>query len=364
MVSVYIHIPFCNSICTYCDFCKLKYDKKWINDYLDSLKEEVINNYKGEDIKTLYIGGGTPSILSIDELNKLFEIVNLFKLEKLEEFTFECNIESITNEKLILLKKNNVNRLSIGIETFNPKFLKLLNRHHTKEEVFDKIELAKMIGFNNINVDLMYALPGETIEDVESDIDEILKLNVSHISCYSLMIMPNTKLYIDKYSEIDEDADYDMYKYIEKRLTNRGYNHYEISNYAIPGYESKHNINYWLNGSYYGFGLSAVSFINNHRISNTKNLTKYLKDEYLTEDNYEDATLSKENDLILGLRLIEGLRITNFNTKYNDDILRKPIIKELLSDNYLIVTGDKLHCNYKYIYLLNSILEKIIGSEL
>ena len=137
MKSAYIHIPFCDSICAYCDFCKMKYNKEWIDTYLDSLKNEIESYYKGEKIRTLYIGGGTPSSLRVEELNKLFDIVSLLDLECLEEFTFECNIESITNEKLILLKKNKVNRLSIGIQTFNNKFLNLLNRSHTKEEVID-----------------------------------------------------------------------------------------------------------------------------------------------------------------------------------------------------------------------------------
>ena len=212
MKSVYIHIPFCENICSYCDFCKLKYNSEWISLYLESLKQEIETYYKGEKIRTLYIGGGTPSVLSMIELTKLFEILKLFDLSELEEFTIECNIESITNEKLILFKKNNVNRLSIGVQTFNEKFIKLLNRNHTKEEVEEKINMAKLVGFDNINVDLMYALPGETMEDLECDVDEILRLNVPHISCYSLMIEPNTKLYIDNVKEIDEDLDYEMYK--------------------------------------------------------------------------------------------------------------------------------------------------------
>ena len=193
MKSVYIHIPFCHDICSYCDFCKMKYKKDWADEYLESLKYEIKNKYNGEKVSTLYIGGGTPNVLDIDELNKLFEIINLFDLSELEEFTIECNIESLTNEKLILFKKNGINRLSVGVQTFNDKYIKLLNRNHTKEEVFEKIEMAKMIGFNNINVDLMYALPNETIEDLEYDVDNILRLNVEHISCYSLMIEPNTK---------------------------------------------------------------------------------------------------------------------------------------------------------------------------
>ena len=205
MKSAYIHIPFCDNICSYCDFCKIKYNKEWINEYLDSLKNEIQTFYKGEKIRTIYIGGGTPSALSVEELNKLFEIVNLLNKDALEEFTIECNIESLTNEKLILFKKNNVSRLSIGIQTFNEKYLRLLNRHHTKEEVYEKINMAKLIGFDNINIDLMYALPCETAEELESDVDEFLKLNVNHISCYSLMIEPHTKFHVDKIKPIDED---------------------------------------------------------------------------------------------------------------------------------------------------------------
>ena len=207
MNSIYIHIPFCHDICSYCDFCKTRYKKDWVDKYLESLEYEIKTRYKGEKIRTLYIGGGTPSSLDIDELNKLFEITNLFNKEGLEEFTIECNIESLSNEKLILFKKNNVNRLSIGVQTFNDKYIKLLNRNHTKEEVFEKIEMAKMIGFDNINVDLMYALPDETLNDLEYDVDNILRLNVEHISCYSLMIEPNTKLFIEKIKPIDEDID-------------------------------------------------------------------------------------------------------------------------------------------------------------
>ena len=155
-----------------------------------------------------------------------------------------------------------------------------------------------------------------------------------------------------------------MFNYIKEQLISKGYNHYEISNYAKEGYESIHNKNYWLNKEYYGFGLGAVSYINNHRISNTKNLTTYLNEFYIKEDNYEDININKENDLILGLRLIKGINIDNYNQKYNDNLLEKEIIKELINDNYLVIENNMLKCNYKYIYRENYILEKIIGSEL
>lgn len=360
MKSVYIHIPFCNNICTYCDFCKVKYNEEWINKYLDKLEDEIIKQYKKEKIRTLYIGGGTPSILSIDELKRLFEIIKLLDLEQLEEFTFECNVESITNEKLIFLKKNNVNRLSIGIETFNEKYLELLNRHHTKEEVFEKIEMARMIGFENINVDLMYALPNETMEDLEKDVDEFLKLNVNHISCYSLMIEPNTKLYIDKIKPIDEDLDYEMYKYIEKRLLSREYIHYEISNYSKNNMESKHNLVYWNNEYYYGFGLSASGYLENYRYDNTKNLRKYLNGEYI-----ENITKISEEDklkyeLILGFRKIKGINKNQFKNKFGIDIYDVDNIKELLNNNMLEENEEYIYIADEWIYKSNEILLKFV----
>lgn len=360
MKSAYIHIPFCDNICPYCDFCKLKYNNEWIDEYLNSLKNEIETYYKGEKIRTLYIGGGTPSVLSVEELNKLFEIVCLLDLEALEEFTIECNIESITNEKLILFKKNNVNRLSIGIQTFNEKFLDLLNRHHTKEEVFEKVEMAKMIGFENINVDLMYALPDETIEDLEKDVDEFLKLNVSHISCYSLMIEPHTKFFIDNIKPIDEDVDYEMYKYIEKRLSNRNYIHYEISNYSKPGFESKHNLVYWNNEYYYGFGLSASGYLENYRYDNTKNLNKYNSHNYIESINKITEEDRLKYELILGFRKLKGINKNEFKEKFNMSIYEVPNVNDLLHRNMLKEDETHIYIADEWIYKSNEILVKFI----
>lgn len=360
MKSCYIHIPFCNDICSYCDFCKFKPKEEWIDLYLNSLEHEIKNFYKGEKIRTLYIGGGTPSILSVDELNRLFEIVSLLDLDELVEYTIECNVESLTNEKLILFKKHNINRLSIGIQTFNEKYIKLLNRNHTKEEVSEIIDMARMIGFDNINVDLMYALPNETLEDLESDVDEILKLNVEHISCYSLMINPNTKLYIDNVEPIDEDLDYEMYKYIEKRLLNREYNHYEISNYSKTGYESKHNLVYWNNDYYYGFGLSSSGYLEGYRYDNTKNLNKYFAHNYI--DNI--IKISDEDrlkyELILGFRKLKGINKLDFKNKFNKSIYEVDGIKELLNDGMLNEDDEYIFIPDEWIYKSNEILVKFV----
>ena len=363
MTSVYIHIPFCNQICSYCDFCKFIYRKEWVDKYLDELSKEIKVNYKGELINTIYIGGGTPSSLSINELTKLFSIIKNFNLNKNIEFTFECNIESLDLEKLKVLYTNGVNRLSIGVETFNDQFLTILNRKHKRKEVIEKIKLAKKIGFKNINIDLIYALPGQTLKDLEMDIETFLSLDIEHISTYSLIIEPHTKLYIDNTKNIDEELDYTMYHLICEKLKNNGFNHYEISNFSKIGYESKHNLVYWNNLEYYGFGVGASGYINNIRYDNTRNLQKYLNGIWL--DNYHEVTLNEkiENEFILGFRKINGINIKEFYKKYNFDILKINIVKKLLNTKKIINSNDNLFINPDYIYTQNEILIDFMGEN-
>ena len=253
--SIYIHIPFCKNICSYCDFCKFIYNEKWAYAYLKALKNEINDRYMGEEIKTIYIGGGTPSALSIDEIKSLLNMLDTINKNYLEEFTFECNLEDINEELLLLLKSYRVNRLSIGIESFDKEKLKFMERNADFNDALEKITLCRKLGFDNINLDLMYAIPGETLKALKKDLSLFLKLNPNHISTYSLILESHTKAYVNGVSEIEEELDYEMYKYITEKLSNA--HHYEISNFAIPGYESKHNLVYWNNEEYYGFGLGA-----------------------------------------------------------------------------------------------------------
>lgn len=356
--SAYIHIPFCNNICSYCDFCKLLYNKDFVKKYLDTLEKEITNNYKNEILDTIYVGGGTPSSLSVSELNKLFSIIKIFKLSKDYEFTFEVNIEDITEEKLEILKENKINRLSIGIESFNDKYLKYLGRNYTSDIINEKVELAKKY-FDNINVDLMYALKNESLDDLEEDIDKILKLDIKHISCYSLIIEKNTKLYIDNTKYISDDLDSDMYDLIDKKLENK-YHRYEVSNYSITSYESRHNLTYWKNNEYYGFGLGAAGYIDNIRYTNTRNLSKYISGSY----ERQNELLTKEDkikyEFILGLRLTSGLNKDNFNKKYGININEIEIIKELINKGLLIDDKINIYVPKKYFYVLNDILVNFV----
>ena len=361
IASVYIHIPFCDSICSYCDFCKFLKNDNWVDKYLDALNNEIKEEYNGEVIETIYVGGGTPSCLNLEQLKKLFIIIKIFKMSNNIEFTFECNIENINKEKLELLYKNGVNRLSIGIQTFNQKYLNYLNRKHNDEMIIDKINTAKEMGFKNINIDLMYALPNQILEELNTDLDKFLKLDINHISTYSLIIEPNTKLSIKMQENIDEELDYEMYKLICNKLKKNGYNHYEVSNFAKDGYESKHNLTYWNNNEYYGFGVGASGYVNDIRYDNTRSINKYLDGNYLLESHKLDIKEKIENEFILGLRKINGINKDDFKSKYNIDIKSIEIVNKLLNENKLLEDKKNIYINPEYIYVSNEILINFIG---
>lgn len=337
------------------------YNNKFIEKYLDALQKEIVNNYQKDTVKTIYIGGGTPSCLPLKYLVKLFDIIKIFKVADKIEFTFECNVNDINENLLELLRNNGVNRLSIGVESFNSDNLKLLNRSHSYGEVKKKIQLAKNKGFNNINVDLMYAIPGETIAALKDDILKILNLDVEHISTYSLIIEDNTVLGINKTKYVDEDIDYKMYKLINKELKNNGYKHYEFSNYSKEGYESKHNLTYWDNNEYYGFGLGASGFVNNVRYDNTRSLNNYCNGKYRINEEVMNKEKNMENEMILGLRKTNGISCSKFLKKYGIEVEKVFQIDKLLKEGKLIKKEDNIFISDDYIYLSNDILINFIG---
>ena len=350
--SIYIHIPFCKNICSYCDFAKLYYKEELVSEYLESLKYEIDTNYKHEKIKTLYIGGGTPSSLSEKSLNKLFQIIKVIELDRNYEFTFECNIEDINIDLLKTLKNNKVNRISIGVESFNKKILKILNRSYDFS-IEEKIELVKQY-FNNINIDLMYGVNTETLRILKNDLKRFIKLNINHISIYSLILEDHTFLKVNNYKEIDDNLDREMYDYICKYLKKHSFIHYEISNFSKDGYQSMHNLTYWNNDKYYGFGLGASGFIKNYRYTNTRNINKYIKHDYILEKDKMTKKTNMENEMILGLRKLIGVNDYTFYKKYNCHIKDVFNTKNLeYKNNYYFISEDNL-------YISNCILEDFI----
>lgn len=363
MTSVYIHIPFCSKICSYCDFCKVFYNSKLVDKYLKALANEVKNNYRGELIKTIYIGGGTPSSLSIEQLTELLKITEIFNKSETCEFTIEGNFESTDFGKLELYKKYGVNRLSFGVETTNPKLLKILNRDLDQKRVINIINYCKSIGLDNINVDLIYALPGETIEDLKDDLDFISSLGVKHISTYSLIIEDNTVLSINKMTNIDEDLDYEMYRYIERYLNDRGFIHYEISNFSLLGFESKHNLVYWNNLEYYGFGVGASSYIGNRRSNNTRSITKYCLGDIVMNCEDLDMYDTMEYEIMLGLRTIFGIDKDKFRKVYGNDLDKCYNYDRLIDNGFILEDNGHVFINPEHWYISNRIIVEFLEGE-
>lgn len=360
MKNCYIHIPFCEKICSYCDFCKMFYNKKFVNEYLDALDREIFDIYRGEELETIYIGGGTPSCLSIDELKRLFDTLSMLKKSKSCEFTIECNFDNTTFEKLDLFKSVGINRISFGIESINKDNLLFLERDADIEHIRNIISYCRKIGINNINVDLMYALPGESLDDLRKDLEFIFSLDVEHISTYSLIIEEHTKLSIKGVENISEDIDSKMYEVICDEMRSHGYNHYEISNFCKDGYSSKHNLCYWNNSNYYGYGLGASSYIDNRRINNTRSINKYIEGEYILDEEILDTDDIMEYEVILNLRKSDGISLDKFYKKYGVNFNDCFDYKWLVDNKLLILDKNNLFIPEEKWYISNEIIVKLL----
>lgn len=358
--AVYIHIPFCKNICSYCNFSKVYYQEELVSMYLDALEKEIKDTMWSSVVKTLYIGGGTPSSLSMSNLKKLFDIIKRFKFELEYEFTFELNLSDINLELLELLKQNKVNRLSIGIQSFDKRKLKIMKREAEYKDAQSKINLCRELGFDNISVDLIYGFQTETKRILKKDLKKIVKLKPDHISTYSLIIENNTELKINKISPINDEIDYNLYKIIQKYLRKHKFIQYEISNFKKLKKESHHNLVYWNNEEYYGFGLGAAGYLNGVRYTNTKNITKYIEKEFLDTKEILSKKEVMDYELILGLRKIKGINLADFKFKYDLDLYEEYKVDNLLKNNYLKEVDGRVFVPQNKLYLLNEILVKLL----
>lgn len=372
-IGIYIHIPFCIKKCEYCDFVSYCNKKEYVPQYINALKKEIKNNINKEyKITTIYIGGGTPS--SIEE-NYIADIIETIKLnmndEDLKDFenievTIEVNPGTVNKEKLQVYKKIGINRLSIGLQETHNELLKSIGRIHTYEEFIKTYKLARKIGFNNINVDLMIALPNQTIQDIKENLEKITKLNPEHISVYSLILEEGTPFY-NKYNENkiklpDEELERNMYWYVKNTLENNGYMHYEISNFSKKGFESKHNMNCWNQEEYLGFGVAAHSYNNRIRYSNTNSIEEYIKGS--NKIIHEEQTLEdmQKEYMLLGLRKIEGINIQKFKNKFaqNPIFIFKEQLNKLVDEELIIVDGNEIKLTNKGLDLANIVWEEFI----
>ena len=362
ITALYIHIPFCEHICDYCDFVKMQYFSIFARQYIPKLKEELESyNIKKEDLKTIYVGGGTPTSLEDDLFLELLKIIKPY-LINVKEYTFEANPESLNVNKLKMMKEYGVNRISIGVETTNDEVLKSINRHHTYEDVKNAVLNAKKIGFNNLNVDLILGLPNVDIRQIKKDLDNLISLDIDHISCYSLTVHPHTVFYLNEIEEPLDDISRQYYDLVNDYLLNKGFIHYEISNWSKPNKESKHNYIYWDNKRYYGIGLGASGYIDNIRYTNTKSINQYLKGKFIDYTEIVDPCDDYQYQIMLNLRTIKGIDLEEFKNKLDIDLLeiKKNEIDELIKNKLLILENNHLIPTYEGMMTLDQIILKLI----
>ena len=357
--GLYIHIPFCSSICSYCGFIKLFYESSLANKYLKKLEEEL-TKYSSFSFDSIYIGGGTPTSLSVDQLEYLFKMIQPY-LNENSTICIESNPD-ISEEKIRVLKKYNVSRISIGIQTFNKKYLSIINRNSSFEFVKRLIELLRKYDINDINVDLIYGFNSQTIEELDEDLDLFLSLDINHISTYALQIEEMTILYNKKYETCDDENANKLYHRIVTRLKEKEIYRYEVSNFSKKGYESKHNLIYWINDEYGGVGLHASSYISRVRRTNTKSFTKYLRGEY---QDYEEI-LSKEDEefyfIMLGLRKENGISLSEYAKRYNKNFLDvyKEKIDSLKKNELIEINDYVLKIKEENFFIMDYILRKLL----
>ena len=345
--SLYIHIPFCDKICDYCDFTKLQYFRNFAISYLDALKDEL-ESYHIKRLKTVYVGGGTPTALEDDLFEELFKIIDTYT-DKVIEYTFEANPESLSLNKIKMMKKHGVNRVSIGVQTTNDKILKMVNRDHTFEQVQEAVKNLKETGIDNINVDLILGLPHTSETILKEDLKNILSLGVKHVSCYGLTVNPHTVLYNKGFKEPEGDVLRQYYDIVEEILTNNGFIHYEVSNWAKPGYQSQHNLTYWRNEHYYGCGLGASGYIKDIRYKNTINLSQYLTRAFVSEKEEVSERDRLTYQIMLNLRTNDGLDLAFVKDK-------KETIDNLIRSNLLKVENNRILPTYQGMMILDQII--------
>ena len=358
--SLYIHIPFCHHLCDYCDFPKLQYFSFFASNYLKQLEKEL-ENYRINNLETIYIGGGTPTSLDDELFLELLKIFDKYS-DGVKEYTIEANPESLTINKLKMMKEHGVNRLSIGVETTDDNILKSINRHHTYQDVISAVQNAKQQGFNNINLDLILGLPNCSISQIKKDIENILSLDVEHISCYSLTVNPHTIFYLKHISEPLSDFSRSCYDMVNEILEKNGFIHYEISNWCKPQYQSRHNLTYWNNDRYYGVGLGASGYIDDIRYTNTKSINEYLKGKYLFESERISLKEEKEYQIILNLRTMYGIDLIYYKEKFNIDLYHEhqKDIDELISLKLLKIESNHLIATYEGMMILDQIILKLL----
>lgn len=372
-LGIYVHIPFCKQKCSYCDFISYCDKNDLIEKYIKALKQEIKNSSVNEyEISTIYIGGGTPSYIESKYISEILKTIKQkYNISRNVEITIEVNPGTATKEKLRDYVEAGINRISIGLQSCNNNLLKMIGRIHTYEEFLSTYKLAREVGFKNINVDLMIGLPNQTLDDVKKSLEEITKLNPEHISVYSLIVEEGTpiekKIADGQLKLPNEELEREEYWEVKKFLESLGYKHYEISNFAKTGYESKHNLNCWEQKEYLGFGAAAHSYMKKTRYSNTENIEKYINQEMQSKQLHIVHEVQKEEEqkkeyMLLGLRKIDGVQISSFKNKFgcNPIMEFKNELKKLTQEGLIKIDLDQIKLTEKGIDLANIVWEEFI----
>lgn len=368
--SAYVHIPFCTQICYYCDFSKVFIKNQPVDSYLEHLLEEF-QSYDIQKLRTLYIGGGTPTALSASQLEVLLKgLTKNLDLSVLEELTIEANPGDLDADKIAVLKNSAVNRVSLGVQTFDDKMLKKIGRSHLEKDIYENIDRLKLAGFDNISIDLIYALPGQTMEQVKENVAKAIGLDIPHMSLYSLILENHTvfmnRMRRGKLPLPKEELEAEMFEYIIAELERAGFEHYEISNFSKHGFESRHNLMYWDNAEYYGIGAGASGYVNGVRYKNHGPIRHYLSaveegNARITEEHLSQKE-QMEEEMFLGLRKKSGVSIARFEEKFGRsfDGLYGEIVKDLVQQGLMQIDGDRVRMTKRGLFLGDTVAERFI----
>ena len=368
--SAYVHIPFCTQICYYCDFSKVFIKNQPVDAYLEHLIQET-RSYEIGKLRTLYIGGGTPTALSAQQLAYLLtELPKFMDLSEVEEFTIEANPGDLDPDKIAVLKDSQVNRVSLGVQTFDNKMLKKIGRSHQEQDIYDNIRHLKQAGFDNISIDLIYALPGQTMDQVKENVAKAIDLDIPHMSLYSLILENHTvfmnRMRRGKLPLPKEELEAEMFEYIIEELEKAGFEHYEISNFSKPGFESRHNLVYWDNAEYYGLGAGASGYVDGIRYKNHGPIRHYLVaveagKARITE---EHLTLEEkmEEELFLGLRKKTGVSKARFEEKFGVSFDQRygQVVASLTEQGLLVPDDKQVRMTKRGLFLGDTVAEKFI----
>ena len=368
--SAYVHIPFCTQICYYCDFSKVFIKNQPVDSYLEHLIEEY-NAYDIKKLRTLYIGGGTPTALSARQLAFLLEkLTDKLDLSYLEELTIEANPGDLDQEKIAVLKDSPVNRVSLGVQTFNDRMLKQIGRSHSEKDIYENIANLKKAGFDNISIDLIYALPKQTMEDVKTNVAKAIALDIPHMSLYSLILENHTvfmnRMRRGKLPLPKEDLEAEMFEYIIAELGKAGFEHYEISNFSKPGFESRHNLMYWDNAEYYGIGAGASGYVDGVRYKNHGPIRHYLEAVKAGDARVQEEVLTlkeqMEEEMFLGLRKKSGVSKKRFEEKFGISFEEQygAVVSELTEQGLLVPDRDIVRMTKQGLFLGDTVAEKFI----